>query len=152
MVVVVAGSVAALVNDRQDRLEDALLNVMGKQKTKWEVVDMEKELHNLWLDGFFLGGLPFPLHAVIAGVCGLYCQAGWPSMNAVHDLATRMKKSRKESGDESWVPWVPFELRRFLPDCFAEHVITNFEVEEDKQPKVSSRRLELAAWLAAWDG
>ena len=53
MVVVVAGSVAALVNDRQDRLEDALLNVMGKQKTKWEVVDMEKELHNLWLDGFF---------------------------------------------------------------------------------------------------
>lgn len=73
-------------------------------------------------------------------------------MNAVHDLATRMKKSRKESGDESWVPWVPFELRRFLPDCFDEHVITNFEVEEAKQPKVSSRRLELAAWLAAWDG
>jgi len=53
MVVVVAGSVAAHVNDRQDRLEVALLNVMGKQKTKWEVVDMEKELHNLWLDGFF---------------------------------------------------------------------------------------------------
>jgi len=32
MVVVVAGSVAAHVNDRQDRLEVALLNVMGKQK------------------------------------------------------------------------------------------------------------------------
>ena len=62
-----------------------------------------------------------------------------------HDLATRMKKARKESGDESWVPWVPFELKRFLPDCFGEHVITNFEVEEDRQPKVSSRRLELAA-------
>ena len=41
------------MNDRQDRLEDALLNAMGKQKTKWEVVDMEKELRNLWLDGFF---------------------------------------------------------------------------------------------------
>ena len=53
MVVVVAGSVADHVNDRQDRLEDALLNVMGKQKTKWEVVDMEKELHNLWIDAFF---------------------------------------------------------------------------------------------------
>jgi hypothetical protein len=61
MVVVVAGSVAALVNDRQDRLEDALLNVMGKQKTKWEVVDMEKELHNLWLDGFFPERFAFSL-------------------------------------------------------------------------------------------
>ena len=29
---------------------------------------------------------------------------------------------------------------------------TDFEVEEDKQPKLSSRRLELVAWLAAWDG
>jgi hypothetical protein len=53
LVVAVAGSVADHVNDRQDRLENALLNVMGKEKTKWEVVDMEKELHNLWLDGFF---------------------------------------------------------------------------------------------------
>ena len=53
MVVVVADSVATHANDRQDRLEDALLNATGKQKTKWEVVDMEKELHNLWLDGFF---------------------------------------------------------------------------------------------------
>ena len=73
-------------------------------------------------------------------------------MNAVHDLATRMKKARKESGDESWVPWIPFELKRFLPDCFAEHVVTHFEVEDDKQPKAGSRRLELSAWLAAWDG
>jgi hypothetical protein len=73
-------------------------------------------------------------------------------MNAVYDLATRMKKAQKESGDDSWTPWVSFELKRFLPDCFPDHVVTKFEVEEDQQPKAGSRRLELAAWLAAWDG
>jgi hypothetical protein len=43
----------ALANNRQDRLEDALLNAMGKQKQKWVVVDMERELNSLWLDRLF---------------------------------------------------------------------------------------------------
>ena len=74
-------------------------------------------------------------------------------MNAVHELATRMRKLVKESGDNAWKPWVPFEIKRFLPDCFPDYLVTHFEVEEVKQPKATSKkRLDLAAWLAAWDG
>ena len=51
-------------------------------------------------------------------------QAGWPSVNAVYDLATRMKKARKEPGDDSSTPWISLELKRFLPDCFPEYVVT----------------------------
>ena len=86
------------------------------------------------------------------GVDLIMSQAGWPQMNAVHELATRMKKSVRDSGDNDWVPWVSVEMKRFLPDCFQEYLVTHFEVEDDKQPKANSRRLELASWMAAWDG
>ena len=73
-------------------------------------------------------------------------------VNAVHQLATKLKKVVKESGDKSWKPWLPVELKQFLPDSFPEYLVVNFEAAEDKQPKAATRRLELAAWLAAWDG
>ena len=73
-------------------------------------------------------------------------------MNAVHELATRLKKAVKESGDAGWKPWVAVEVKRFLPDCFPEFLVVNFEVEAENQPKAAARRLDLAAWLAAWDG
>ena len=43
----------ASVEDRQGRLEDALMSFAGKQKPKWVIVDMEKKLHDLGLDWLF---------------------------------------------------------------------------------------------------
>ena len=73
-------------------------------------------------------------------------------MNAVHELTNKMKKAIRDSGDTKWVPWVPFEIKKSLPDSFPDYLVVNFEVADDSQPKANSRRLELAAWLAAWDG
>ena len=50
-------------------------------------------------------------------------------------------------------------MSRFLPDCFNEHVVTLLPTEKDhrgrdvamQEPKVSNRRLDLPAWMAAWD-
>ena len=44
---------AGSVEDRQGRLEDALMNFAGKQKPKWVIVDMERKLHDLGLDWLF---------------------------------------------------------------------------------------------------
>ena len=47
-------------------------------------------------------------------------------MNAVHDVVTGMKKARKHSGDESWIPCAPLGMKQLLKDCFSEYVITSF--------------------------
>ena len=82
-----------------------------------------------------------------------------------------MKTAAKSAGDATWIPfvdaeikrWVCFALRvaiavvrvlccRFLPTGYHEHCVTLLEADDDKQPKASQRRLELATWMAAWDG
>ena len=115
-------------------------------------VNLEQRLNELNLAEFFPEevGLFVCLSVAVRGM--RRAQAGWPQINAVHELATRRKKAQKDAGDSTWEPWVAFEIKRFLPDCFPEHLLVHFEAEEEKQPKASSRRLELSAWLAAWDG
>ena len=44
---------AGSVEDRQGRLEEALMNFAGKLKPKWVIVDMEKKLHDLGFDWLF---------------------------------------------------------------------------------------------------
>ena len=70
----------------------------------------------------------------------------------MHELKSKLKKAIRDSGDTCWEPWVAFEIKKFLPDSFSDYLVVNFELAEEKQPKAQSRRLELAAWLAAWDG
>jgi hypothetical protein len=124
-------------------------------KPKWEQVNLEKRLEELGLAPFFPEEVcvsPFSSGFLASFWFCLAAKAGWPQINAVHQLRSKMKKAVKDSGDASWVPWVPFEIKKFLPDSFPEYLVVNFEMAEDKQPKALSRRLELAAWLAAWDG
>ena len=124
------------------------------KKPTWDQVNLEKRLEELGLAMFFPEEV-FPFHVVgdwfVLCIC-FAVKAGWPQMNAVHELSYRMKKAVRESGDSKWVPWVPFEIKKFLPDSFPDYLVVNFEVADDSQPKANSRRLELAAWLAAWDG
>ena len=120
-----------------------------------EQVDLEKRMKELKLDQLIPEEACTQSYAFAVyqyGVGLIMSQAGWPQMNAVHELATRMKKSVRDSGGKDWVPWVSVEMKRFLPDCFQEYLVTHFEVEDDKQPKANARRLELASWMAAWDG
>jgi hypothetical protein len=131
-----------------------MMKVFDKSDTKWQQVSLEDGLKDLGLDKWFPEEVCFHnalVHAYSAWLC-CACQAGWPQVNAVHQLATKLKKVVKESGDKSWKPWLAVELKQFLPDSFPEYLVVNFEAAEDKQPKAATRRLELAAWLAAWDG
>ena len=57
---------AGSVEDRQGRLEDALMNFAGKQKPKWVIVDMEKKLHELGLDWLFPEEVRFVVHTNFA--------------------------------------------------------------------------------------
>ena len=43
------------------------------------------------------------------------------------------------------------ESVRFLPDFFPEHVTVSLDGDDSARTPASSRRLELVAWLAAWD-
>ena len=66
-----------------------------------------------------------------------------PPVNALRELATRQKSAVKSAVDPKWNPSPAVELKKFLPSGFQKHCVTLLELEEDKQPKASQRRLEV---------
>ncbi len=122
-----------------DALQAAFLKMMGKAApVKWETVDMAKRQRELRLDTHF----PVEL---------------WPSSAATRKLATKFKTASR--GDPSFNPCVWCDLKEFLPPCFPEHQVVHLEERADGtadnrdsgKTAQQSRRLEVAAWMAAWD-
>ena len=81
----------SLVKCLRHYLPDKMLQLLGagKQQTKWENVDLEKMLSD-------------------CGLKVLFDVDEWPSVNAVRELATRVKKAAEclPSGDKSARPFV----------------------------------------------
>ena len=78
----------------------------GKQQTKWENVDLDKLLAD-------------------SGLKTMFDVDEWPSVNAVRELATRVKKAAEclPSGDKSARPFVFTGLKQYVlmakPACTA---------------------------------
>ena len=93
-------------------------------------------------------------------------------MAAVREMATKIKAVRRVYAfgvdNESWMPFVYVDLKKFLPPCFPQHAVVKLEevglthpwlsggaqaggAQKVAETKASTRRLELAAWMAAWD-
>ncbi len=86
-------------------------------------------------------------------------QEWWPDINAVREIATKVKKAKKgREHDDNLKPYIFADLKKFLPTCFNEHVVVNLE-ETYKGQDAKKRgawgkkdyRLSFASWLVAWD-
>ena len=115
------------------QLQAALLGMLGKPVHEFVHVDVGEKLAALGLDKFF------PVEA-------------WPPQNAVRELATRLK-SRSKHGEKN--VFLAVDLHKFLPNfCpdFAPVTCQSAEPAESRASKAFQRKLELPAWLMAWEG
>ena len=108
---------AAIAASTEAALNKVMLRREEQEKPRWEQVNMEKRMQELKLDAF-------------------HPPETWPPHNALRELATRIKTMAKDADDKSWIPFVAAELKRFLPDCFPEHVVTLLPIE--KTPRVAT--------------
>ncbi len=142
--------------DMDSKLQSALMAVLGKAKKEMVPVDLSSMLRQQGLD------LYFPTEA-------------WPPTAAVRELATKIKTLEKGGGSAN--PYVYCDLKkcvfpcmwcrlvlcvrcscRFLPPFCPEHLPVVLSLEDEKgaddketKKKASTRRLEVAAWMLAWD-
>ena len=112
------------------------MRALGKTRIDWVEVDIEEGIRK-------------------AGLKCLYPADAWPDLNPVRELATLARKAAKGRGaSPEWVPFVFADLKKFLPDLFADHVTTKLEdYAPGKWDKLERKnyRLSLANWLIAFE-
>ena len=96
----------------------------------------------------------------------------WPAVNAVRELATRVKKAAEAMASGSDKPAKPFVftslkqcaltgrirraepcicLSRFLPTCMQDHVNVVINDSEKLKPVEMGKKLDFTSWLIAFD-
>ena len=134
---------------------DAMLKLLGqgKQVQKWENIDLDRLLAAKGLREFF-------------------DVEEWPAVNAVRELATRVKKAAEAMASGSDKPAKPFVftslkqcaltgrirraepcicLSRFLPTCMQDHVNVVINDSEKLKPVEMGKKLDFTSWLIAFD-